>query len=524
MRVFKTTYTDRQGKQREAAKWYIEFRDHAQTVRRLPAFTDKAQSEQAGRNIEKLVAARINHESLEGQLAKWFGGLPTKMQETLAGWGVVEGKAVVGRKTLDKHLDEFEVALTNRGNTAKHAALATRRAKTLFTGCGFKTWNDINADGIERHLAKLRTGDEKLSRQTTNFYLQAAKQFAKWMVAEGRATHSPIDHLKALNVAVDRRHDRRALSVDEIRRLLAATVAGPDRYKMPADERALLYRLAVESGLRSNELRSLTRSSFRFGRKIATVTVEAGSSKRRRRDELPLRPDTAAMLQSHLASKHPGAAAFSMPKADFIAKMIRADLSAARDAWLNEFLNREERAERERSTFLLAVDETGHVVDFHALRHTFLTNLARSGVHPRIMQALARHCDPRLTLGRYTHTELGEQSEAVALLPELIDPSAREQRATGTMGPNAGHSVLASCLAQMDSESLTDMHGSAVVEGSTQATSAHEKTPELHDENRVSQGFSAERAGFVRPLRCKSLCDKRFARKSFASNHLRPPC
>ena len=26
-RIFKTTYTDRKGKTREAAKWYIEFRD-----------------------------------------------------------------------------------------------------------------------------------------------------------------------------------------------------------------------------------------------------------------------------------------------------------------------------------------------------------------------------------------------------------------------------------------------------------------------------------------------------------------
>jgi len=465
MRVFKTTYRDRKGKQQEAGKWYIEFRDHAETIRRLPAFTDRKQSETAGRNVEKLVAARSNGEALDIELSRWFQGLPTRMQETLAGWGIVEGRAVVGRKPLDDHLDDFEAALQARGRTAKHSMMVKSRAKSLFGGCRFKSWNDIDAQVIERYLAELRDGDSKLSVQTTNFYLQAAKQFAKWMVAEGRATFSPIDHLKALNVAVDRRHDRRALSVDELRRLLTAATAGPKRHGMIGSERALLYRLAAESGLRSNELRSLTRSSFQFGRKVATVTVEAQSSKHRRRDELPLRADTAAMLQAHVANKHPGATVFAMPRNEVVAKMVRADLTAARKSWLDEVKGRpEEVAERERSTFLTAKDEAGRVVDFHALRHTFLTNLARSGVHPRIMQSLARHSDPKLTLGRYTHTELGEQHEAVTMLPNMIDPAGSEQLATGTMGQDSSDSVLAFCLAQTDSDSSASVQLGAVTE------------------------------------------------------------
>jgi hypothetical protein len=50
---------------------------------------------------------------------------------------------------------------------------------------------------------------------------------------------------------------------------------------------------------------------------------------------------------------------------------------------------------------VVAEDDQGRVVDFHALRHTpalrsfsvggFITNLARTGVHPRYAQVLARH-------------------------------------------------------------------------------------------------------------------------------------
>jgi len=56
----------------------------------------------------------------------------------------------------------------------------------------------------------------------------------------------------------------------------------------------MLYRVAVETGLRQSELRSLTRVSFALDASPPTVTVQAGCSKHRRQDVLPLRPDTGA--------------------------------------------------------------------------------------------------------------------------------------------------------------------------------------------------------------------------------------
>lgn len=57
------------------------------------------------------------------------------------------------------------------------------------------------------------------------------------------------------------------------------------------------------------------------------------------------------------------------------------------------------------------------VIDFHALRHTFITNLARGGVHPKLAQDLARYSDINLTMSRYSHTELAERAKALASLP-----------------------------------------------------------------------------------------------------------
>ena len=58
MRVFKQTYKDKSGETKQTKKWYIEFRDHNQIIRRWPAFTDKARAAEFGRKIELLVERR----------------------------------------------------------------------------------------------------------------------------------------------------------------------------------------------------------------------------------------------------------------------------------------------------------------------------------------------------------------------------------------------------------------------------------------------------------------------------------
>jgi hypothetical protein len=66
-------------------------------------------------------------------------------------------------------------------------------------------------------------------------------------------------------------------------------------------------------------------------------------------------------------------------------------------------------------------DQTGKVADFHSLRHTFISNLTRSGVSPKVAQSLARHSTIGLTMYTYTHIGLYDERAAVDSLPELPD-------------------------------------------------------------------------------------------------------
>jgi len=466
MRVFRPTRTTKSGQKKPYAKWYVEFRDHLESIRRLPAFTDKKQSEELGRKIERLVACRSNGESPDTALGRWLESMPPKLRDRLAAIGLLSGESVAAGKFLAAHLDDFQAALAAKGDTEKHARLVANRARRLVKKCRFQFWNNLSASKVQACLAELRDGGNGLSIQTSNFYLQAIKQFCKWMVRDGRANRSPLEHLQGQNVQTDRRHDRRALAVEETRWLLRTTLAGPEQAGVCGAERYLIYRLALESGLRAKEIRTLSRSSFDFTARPATVTVEAAYSKRRRLDVLPLRPDTADLLREHLAKKLPEAAAFATPQKDRLAGVVRADLAAARAEWIDTAPTLEERNRRESSSFLVYRDESGRVADFHALRHTFITNLASSGSHPKVAQLLARHSTITLTMDRYTHSLWEDLSEALGRLPDLSGPTEQPQRATGTDGRrNVAESMaqsVAFCVALKDPESSTLVQSGAV--------------------------------------------------------------
>ena len=72
-------------------------------------------------------------------------------------------------------------------------------------------------------------------------------------------------------------------------------------------------------------------------------------------------------------------------------------------------------------------DEAGHVYDFHALRHQFITDMVRAGVHPKDAQALARHSTIDLTMNRYAHVRKADLAAALAKLPPVA--------AAGATGP-----------------------------------------------------------------------------------------
>jgi integrase len=407
MRVYRTYYKDKDGEKKQVKKWYIETRDHLNIIRRFPALTDKRQSEALGRQIDKLANSKVAGEQPDAELTRWLECIPEKLRSKLAKIGLLDSKRAAAGKPLSMHLNDFRQSLIAKNLTKQHIGQLTRHVEIVFEGCKFLSWSDISASRVEWFIAELRQ-KHGLGAQTANYHLKHTKQFCKWMVQDRRASESPLVHLSTL-VTTEKRHERRALEPDEIRRLLSATRKASKRFCLTGHERAMLYRLAIETGLRRNEIRSLTVSSFDFD--ACTVVVEAQCTKNKKRAELPLRPDTAKEIKIFTALKTPDAKLFNKIT-NRTSEMIQEDLAEANIPY---------------------VDDSGRYCDFHSLRHTTGSLLASSGIHPKIAQSIMRHADINLTMSRYTHVFRGQETEAVAKLPDLsIPPKEQQAYKTGT--------------------------------------------------------------------------------------------
>jgi integrase len=314
------------------------------------------------------------------------------------------------------HLQGFASTLQGKGVTAKHLGTTLRYIRDLNTACRFEKPLDFDAARVSAHVAELRR--RGTGACSINARLTALKSFTRWLFRTERLRTDPMMQVPKLNAEVDRRHERRALTDEEVARLIQAAERGHTFHRLTGPDRAMLYRLAVETGLRAGELASLTPASFNLNdRGSATVTVAAAYSKHRREDVLPLRPDLANEMVAYVAARPATDRLFHVPHKS--ARMLSADLRQARALWIRETPDRAERRTRRASFFLTVHDASGRVVDFHALRHTFITRLARSGVAPAVAKTLARHSTIVLTMDHYTHTLIEDERAALDRLPAL---------------------------------------------------------------------------------------------------------
>jgi integrase len=387
----------------------------------------------------------------------------------LAGVGISDPFAGHRARPLLGHLEDFGRTLAARNNTPSHVEKTLRLARAVLEGCGLAVFEDVEPAAVVEFLAGLRAdrarpvpdlpeewytaleaaplvemdvdylrhlartgplpGPAPQRRQgrpvrlhrdtllalhgrrgrgvgvrTSNDYLRSIKQFTRWLARERRAPFDPLAHLSRLNAAVDVRHPRRPLDAAEFARFVEATGDGRVVGRLPGPDRLVLYCLSARTGLRAAELASLTPASFDLGASPPTVTVEAAYSKHRRRDVLPLRRDVAEVVAGFLAGKPKGARLWPGRWHKDGAALVRADLAAGGIPY---------------------EDEGGRVFDFHALRHTFLTHLAESRVHPKVAQVLARHSSITLTMDRYTHLNALDVAGDLDKLPDLPLPGAK---------------------------------------------------------------------------------------------------
>lgn len=277
---------------------------------------------------------------------------------------------------LAEIFDAYHADLRRQGRDPRHIQISdwmlTRAAKLG----GWVAWKHLTLANVHKLLDDMEAATGTASYR--NKVIMRLKAFTRWATPEGWA--NPLAKLKRISErGAKRTRARRAATHAELSALLMAPIP---RY------RRLAYALAAYNGLRRNEAAGLDAVDIDQDDQTVKVRWKMGEGY----DTIPLHPYVVSLME--LDGSTQVIAGHIIPAVPDI-KTLKKDLAAAGVAF---------------------ADKGGLRLDYHALRHTFATNLSRAGASSATRRRLMRHLHESVT-DRYTHADIEEMAAALSKIP-----------------------------------------------------------------------------------------------------------
>ncbi len=292
----------------------------------------------------------------------------------------------------------------------------------VIAAVGDPTVRDLNAAAVMSYRQRrLREG---AARRTVNLEAGALGAMLRWSLLAGLVGANPIAALKPLPTGPAYEvHTRRALGADEITAFLrAAEDADRDavahlgrrpgqarryhgEHRRPRIPQLPLWRALLFSGARWTELVSCRWADYDATARL--LTLRASTTKNRRGRVLPLMDAVADDLE-RLRGLH--AALYGREPLPTEPLFLGP---AGKPILGNETRARWRFRQVLKRAGIARVDALGRWMDVHALRHSYATLLARSGVALTDAQRLLGHSTPVLTARVYVHAEVEDLRRAV---------------------------------------------------------------------------------------------------------------
>lgn len=338
--------------------WYIKIYDHAGKQKWVKGYTDKAETKALANKLENEKTA-IQRGDIDPQ---------------------IEMRKVQRAKPATDHIDVYEIHLNALGRNKYHVSYTIGDLRSFFDFAKLTHASQVQRSHVSGWIQHLKDTDSaNNSPRTINRRVGAIQAFLRYLQQEGAVTDYVLFKFPKQKVKGTERRRRRALSIDECEKLIANTTG----------DRRGVYRFALLTGFRYAEIGSMTPASFNFT--AMTVTVRANDAKNKNVDQtIPLHPNLIPLVKELCNGKGREDRIFTMPSRRDAAVLVREDCESAK------------------------VDTTH--IDFHCLRHTFITRLAEANIHPKILQMLARHSTLETTLTYYTHFRQDDERRAIGLL------------------------------------------------------------------------------------------------------------
>ncbi len=360
---------DAKGRPIPHERWRFEYTDYQGRRRTASGSASKAQT--------TALAARV--QAREDEIRRGFRPAPKREDEHAL--RPIE-------KVIEEYLDYGAACGGLRGKPWGPVHLR-RKAATLEWWVGklnLKVLGDLNGNILARVEQILRDYHRKgRTGKTCRNQAEALRSFCRWCVKLSYLGQDPLQSLSQYDASPTT--IRRAFTPEECERLLLA--APPDR--------RLIYAVALASGLRANEIRSLRVMDLDVVNK--GLHLSENWTKNRRGGFQPLPLDLVDQLAQSARGKDVAAPLlFNASRRDFT-RLMDDDLKAAD----------------------IKKRGPGGVVCFHSLRHSFINILLEQGAGAKEVQDLARHQTLSMTMNHYAKSSMKRKRELAEKLGETIN-------------------------------------------------------------------------------------------------------
>lgn len=314
------------------------------------------------------------------------------------------------RTAIEKHIGEYIAACKLAGQAEAFVISKDKQLRAIVAEARITRLTDLTPAVLTQHLTGLQRKGK--SARWNNYVRAAAIAFGNWCVKTRKMPENLMKVVSKADEDGDRRRVRRALTDEELARLLEVAAKRGRR---------AWYLTAALAGLRFGDLGRLQWSDVDF--EASTILIRRGKSKRD--DLLPLHPDLATELRALKAKQKASDADRVFPTImdgrtrlnDFFAAGLAERVEVKNpDGSTKMRSHGKGRGKRQVPVIRLVAkpDAKGRVVDLHALRTTLGTKLARAGVAPALAKQIMRHSDYRTTLKYYTDLDATDANAAIA--------------------------------------------------------------------------------------------------------------
>jgi len=252
---------------------------------------------------------------------------------------------------------------------------------------------------------------------TISIPTEALCSFCNWCVIRGYLSENPLAGLSKVDITP--RQEYRALTLDETYRLL----------RVAPEHLRLLYIIAITTGLRANELRSLTRRNL--ATKNNGLLLDPAWTKNRKPKLQPLPQRLVKQLESFCSSG----------SVQSLYQRFFRKFNCPEDALLYVPSHPARELDKDLKAAGIPKHTAEGKVAFHALRTSFVTLAYEAGATHKEAQELPRHSTLELTANTYGRA----RNERLAKVTEMV----AERVLSGQTGANMVHETESAVTAKV---------------------------------------------------------------------------